>query len=81
MPIKKRTSLPPKPFVKHRRPSTVEPYKLPGRPLTEILRELDRKVSDLEWEQTDHASAIDYKRQADDIRKRIEAGELYEVDF
>ena len=81
MPIKKRSTLPPIAPVKHRRPSSVPPYTQPGRPLAEILRELDQKVSDLEWDQKDHASAEDYRRQADDIRKRIEAGEIYEVSF
>lgn len=78
MPIVKRITLPP---VKHRRPSRVEPYQQPGRPLVDILRELDRKVSDYDWAGDNEAEADNLRYQAEAIRERIEAGELYEVDF
>ena len=79
MPIKKRTTLPSPPPTKPHRVRT-DPYKLPGRPLGELLSECNRKASDAAWA-GDEKEAAKYTRQANDYRARIDAGELYEVDF
>lgn len=73
MPIKKRKSLPPPQLAN-------DPYKLPGRPLEELLREFDRKASDAAWE-GDYAESRRLQSIADEYRARIKAGELYEVAF
>lgn len=79
MPIKKRTTLPPPPPTRTRQ-SGSDPYKLPGRPIGELLREFDRKASDAAWVGDDE-EAKRCQQIADGYRARLEAGELYEVDF
>ena len=74
MPIKKRTSLPLPPTRK------IEPYKLPGKPLSEVLRHYDREASDAAWSGATE-KAERYTARANDVRNRLQAGELYEVDF
>lgn len=47
-------------------------------PLENILKELNRRVSDYEWDE-DFVNANAYRVKADEVRKRIDAGELYGV--
>lgn len=79
MPIRKRTTLPPPPPTSKRTVKT-DPYKLPGRPLGELLQECNRMASDAAWA-GDNETADKMTALADQYRARIEAGELYEVDF
>lgn len=76
MPIIKRTKLPvpPKP-----RPKSDDEFKLPGRPLEDLLKEARLRQSDAEWVE-DYETASIAVEQAEDYERRIAAGELYEVD-
>lgn len=74
MPIKKRTSLPPPP-----KPKVPDKYRLPGKPLENIVKALDKKASDAAWV-GDETEAARCEALALVYRARIEAGELYEVD-
>lgn len=76
MPIIKRTTLPP---VVLRQPGDF-PFRKPGRPLAEVYKELRRKASDAAWG-GDEAEGKRLDEQADEVKRRIEDGELYEVDF
>lgn len=76
MPIIKRTTLPP---VVFRQPGDF-PFQKPGRPLTEVYKELRKKASDAAWA-GDIAQGDFFDAQANAVKKRIDDGELYEVDF
>ena len=78
MPITKRRHLPPPPPMRTR--VKAEPFREPGRPLGDLVREYDRKASDASWA-GDIGEADRYTALANDCRNRLQAGELYEVDF
>jgi hypothetical protein len=76
MPIKKRTSIPvPKVVTK-----SVGHFVTPGLSLESLLREANQRESDAAWSD-EHELAKKQRAIADNLRTRIEAGELYEVDF
>lgn len=70
MPIVKRKSLPPVQSIARK----------PGRPIYEIIKELDAQASDLAWEgrfeEADAAQAA-----ADAYRERYKNGELHDPEF
>lgn len=76
MPITKRRNLPQPPA---RRIPKSEQYRIPGTPLETLVKDYDRKASDAEWggniEEANRLQSI-----ANEYRKRIADGELYEVD-
>ena len=74
MPIVRRTSLPPP------TPARDPEFRLPGRPLYEVLAEKKREASDLAWSGKT-AEADKVEAEITEIRKRLDAGELYEVTF
>lgn len=73
MPIVKRSSVP-SPL-----PAQQSDFRLPGRPLYELLRETRKQASDAHWE-GNHKEGARLDLEANQIAARIEAGELYEVD-
>lgn len=74
MPIKKRKTLPP---INVQRSRDV-PFRIPGVPLEQLLKQADKDASDAAWD-GDWVAAARYTKQADEYRARIAAGELYEV--
>ena len=77
MPIKKRTN-PPPPKVK---PSQdAHQAQPPGPSIESLIKEYDKLASDANWE-GDFFSGDAYQKKADDYRKRLADGELWEVSF
>jgi hypothetical protein len=79
MPIKKRSAIPV--IAKGgRRADGDLPSRLPGKPLSDLLKEYQRAQSDADW-RGDFDLADDYLDKIKEVQARIDAGELYEVDF
>lgn len=79
MPIVKRSAIP---FIAKggRRADGDFPARPPGRPLSDILKELRVQASDADWTGR-HAEARELDQRIEQIKARLDAGELYEVDF
>lgn len=78
MPIIKRSNLTLLPVEP--KPTRDTSFRVPGRPLSDILAEVSRKASDAAWA-GDVATADKLEQEANSIRKRLADGELYEIDF
>lgn len=56
------------------------PARLPGKPLSDLLKEYRIAASDADWV-GNHTLAREYDDKIRAVQARIDAGELYEVDF
>ena len=78
MPLKKRTNLPSLKATKASFLPSAKP-SLPGKPLSELVKEYDNLASDAAWN-GQLELAEDYQKLADSYRKRLLDGELWEID-
>mgnify|MGYP006275807317 CR=1 FL=1 len=76
MPIKRRKNMP----VPKKRVKTPDDLpRSPGVPIERLVKEYDQRASDAHWE-GDHEEGDRLQSIADNYRKRLEAGEVWEVD-